>query len=161
MGTKQIQPKPEPHPYTLLPFVFDPPRKRGEPCRQRDFWHVSPSGDYGQECRLGDAFARELLGLMRERSDWTIARYVLVGMLDSRGGKHNGIEIGFLGVISQVLLHGLTVDTPPQLPPPRIISERQFAELVAAERAAKRAARAAAKRALKANAPGRDQGGRT
>ena len=103
MGAKQIEPKPEPHPCARLPFVYDPPQKRGEPYRGRNFWHVSPSGDYDQECRLGDAFARELLGFLRETGNWGIARLVLVGMMNSRGGKHNGIEIGFLGMISRVL----------------------------------------------------------
>ena len=44
MATKQNKRTPEPHPYTRLPFVFDPPNKRGEPYRLRDFWHVSPNG---------------------------------------------------------------------------------------------------------------------
>ena len=160
MATKQNKRTPEPHPYTRLPFVFDPPNKRGEPYRLRDFWHVSPNGNYNQECQLGDAFARELLGFMREQNEWDIARYVLLDMITSNGGQRSGIEVGFLGTICGVLLHGITASEPPKMRAPAMMWERQHNAEIAAERAAKRAAKAAAKLATKPNGAGDNQAGR-
>lgn len=112
MSAGQTGQTPEPHPYTLLPFVSDSP-KRGD--ANRNFWCVHPNGDYDQECRLGDALARELLGFMHEQNEWHIARYVLLGMITSNGGQRSGIEVGFLGTICRVLLHALTVSEAPTM----------------------------------------------
>jgi hypothetical protein len=88
------------HPITSLPFVFDhaPTSRRNS---KRSFWHVTPSGDYGEDCRTGSRYAVEYLRVVAEedkavyRSGGWLALIVGAMRKALADGERSGIEGDF------------------------------------------------------------------
>jgi hypothetical protein len=91
------------HPITILPFVKDAAPKSRSDLR-RSFWHVEPTGDYGEDCRIGHRYAIEYLRYeLGERESPGYLGWIVKDMPD----KFGGIEVGFLNMVGRVARHGL------------------------------------------------------
>jgi hypothetical protein len=93
---------------TTLSFVADrkkaglPPAtgRRGKRC----FWHVSPSGHYGQDWRTGEQFAIEFLGCLSSSNEATL--FNLSWIVADMPRDLSGIENGFLTIVSAAAAAG-------------------------------------------------------
>ena len=89
------------HPFESLSFVLDrAPNSRSD--KQRCFWHVEPTGDYGEECKIGQRLAIEYLRY-RQRAD-PGGHGVLGLIVRDMPPEHTGIEVGFLHIIDHAAL---------------------------------------------------------
>ena len=85
------------HPIGQLPFVSSSRAGSG-----RDFWNVRPTGDFSQDCYIGEAFGRAALAYIRQRpSDDPLPGWLLgiVAREIARKGDDSGIVTGFFGII--------------------------------------------------------------
>ncbi len=77
-----------------LPFVSD-----------QNFWNVTPTGDYQEDCRTGARYARLLVCWMREhRYDDAIPMLGLITLDMPAGEAHKGLKVGFFGEFARHLL---------------------------------------------------------
>lgn len=84
-----------PTPLDSLPFI-----KREE--NSRDFWHITPSGNYSEEYLLGVEYARQFLQYLIEYRQRQLLGWIVRDMM-----RHNtpcGIELGFMGHVALVLV---------------------------------------------------------
>lgn len=75
-----------------LPFVGRDLREAGHP---RNFWDVSPSGDYAADCETGRMYAEDCLAYMRVNASPILLKSIVMAM----PREFSGIEIGFLHVL--------------------------------------------------------------
>ena len=88
---------------TSLSFVRDAaPTDRND--RRRCFWAVTPTGDYGEDCRIGHRLAIEYLRFEREDQGGPGA---LQNIVRDMPREFTGIEIGFLSIIGRAARFGL------------------------------------------------------
>jgi hypothetical protein len=93
----------KPHPIESLPFVFDhAPKSRGNV--KRSFWHVEPTGRYGEDCKTGTGFALELLRYQRKEDTGSSHLAAIVRHMPR---DLSGIEVGFLETIGYAAQFGL------------------------------------------------------
>ena len=91
------------HPCTVLSFVAD--RKATPDCpHRRDFWAVKPTGDWGDDNLIGEAYARDALAYICRTGDLFLLGHVVSSI--ARRGSTSGIECGFFQVITEALLSG-------------------------------------------------------
>ena len=85
----------ERNPYIALPMVEDLPGKG----TGRNYWVVKRTGDYAFDCSLGEGLAT-LTGkvIARERLADAL-RAIILDMV--KHGVRDGVEVGFLGVITR------------------------------------------------------------
>jgi hypothetical protein len=82
--------------YELYPMPFFNVRKR---C----LWDVAPTGNYTADCETGHAFAIEFLKSCDGTWAWAaLVRWIIMDMIKA-GPETNGIIIGFMGPIGEVL----------------------------------------------------------
>jgi hypothetical protein len=81
-----------------LPFVRNP--KRGEKGG-RCFWSVKPSGDYGEDCAQGRAYAKLVLPLLK----YNVGPWIVSSVVDDmiKAGSRNGVVLGFVREIADQL----------------------------------------------------------
>ncbi len=67
-------------------------------------WNVAPSGNWSADCRLGRAYARETVDLVRK----TEAVHLINGIARAQlnRGLRSGIEVGYVTYIAEQLLRG-------------------------------------------------------
>ncbi len=76
-----------------LPFVSD-----------KNFWNVTPTGDYQEDCRTGVRYARLLVHWMREhRYDDGIPMLGFITLDMPAGKAHKGLKVGFFGEFARYL----------------------------------------------------------
>lgn len=84
-------------PLDMLPFVG-----RTNDNLRRDFWQVRPTGNYGDEYRLGANYASEFVHyLLRHRHQYILG-WIVRDMI--RHNNPTGLELGFMGYLSGVML---------------------------------------------------------
>jgi hypothetical protein len=77
-----------------LSFVGE--RKKPEAGKlPRCFWRVTPSGDYGADCELGQRLALEYLAF-QEAADGSSLQHIVADM----PRELTGVEVGFLTMVS-------------------------------------------------------------
>ncbi len=77
-----------------LPFVSD-----------KNFWNVTPTGDYQEDCQTGVRYARLLVHWMREHCyDDAIPMLGLITLDMPAGKAHKGLKVGFFGEFARYLL---------------------------------------------------------
>ncbi len=91
----------QPRSITTASFVVDR-KKAGLPPptgkqTKRCFWHVSPSGHYGEDCRTGEQLALEYLEC---QSSAAATGSYLSWIVADMPRDLSGIEIGFLMIVS-------------------------------------------------------------
>lgn len=88
------------HPYDRLPFVVS-----GKAGTGRNFWAPRPSGDYNDDCSLGEQYAEAAIPMMRD--DHHLLQLIVMGILE-RGDKvkDRGVVVGFFSRISRRLITG-------------------------------------------------------
>jgi len=69
---------------------------------ERDFWSVSPSGDYAHECFTGELYAYELINHIKKENFKPLLGWVIFAMQEKVG--HSGIEVGFFSVFAEIAL---------------------------------------------------------
>lgn len=91
--TKAVQRTTTVSPIASLPFVRGGPELLGKPAR--DFWHVpNGSGRWEVDYKLGQHFAGECLGIMREMGSGVALTLAVQGMVER--GSVGPTETGFL-----------------------------------------------------------------
>ena len=68
----------------------------------RNYWSVTPSGDYADDCATGRAYARDALLWMVCGDFGAMLGYIVQAM--PRGTNMGGIEIGFLQGIADAAM---------------------------------------------------------
>ena len=87
-------PQAGPRPSDDLPFVSD-----------KNFWNVTPTGDYQEDCRMGVRYARLLVHFMREHCyDDAIPILGLITLDMPAGEAHKGLKAGFFEGLARHLL---------------------------------------------------------
>jgi hypothetical protein len=75
-------------------------------------WDVKPSGNYGDDCKTGEAYAIEFLKSCDGTNGWASLLTAIVrdmigagsaGTWPDGGVRINGVVVGFMGTIGQVL----------------------------------------------------------
>ena len=95
----------KPHPVASLPFVADrSPCAEGEPPRH--FWTVTPTGDYGEDCRSGDRYALTYLRF-EAALNHNLHPFILPWIVSDMPRELTGIEIGFLTIVDAAAQHGI------------------------------------------------------
>jgi len=79
-----------------LPFVADIGKGKN---KQRTFWHVTPNGNYDDECVIGKDYARRAIAYMQEQNFTPLLGWIVLAIQDK--SNHSGIEIGFMSVIAE------------------------------------------------------------
>ena len=83
-------------------------RKRG--CGY-DYWAVTPSGNYGDDCATGRQLAQEYLAFIGKwpaNGNSTLLTCIVRGMIDQgkNGGAWSGLHVGFLSGVNS---HAMTM----------------------------------------------------
>jgi hypothetical protein len=87
-------------PFAPLLFVKDAAKA------PRDFWAVTPSGNYGLDCDAGSTLALQYLEFLAAgRGGWAILQAAVLDMIAK--GDRSGVAVGFMGVISRALAASL------------------------------------------------------
>ena len=86
---------------THLNFVHD--KGKGKK-KQRCFWHVSPNGNYGDECLIGKAYALEALQYMIDQDYPPLLNSIIQDMPPAE--QRSGIEIGFNATLAEFAMIG-------------------------------------------------------
>jgi len=83
-------------PYSALPFFASqrPTKQRPMP---RNFWKVTPTGNYERDCKTGYEFALLFLAAEEQATGGTLLPSVVADM--PRGSDLTGVEIGFLMLV--------------------------------------------------------------
>ncbi len=85
--------KARPRLFEDLPFVSD-----------KNFWNVTPTGDYQEDCRTGVRYARLLVHWMREhRYDDAIPMLGFITLDMPAGKAHKGLKVGFFEELARYL----------------------------------------------------------
>ena len=96
-----------------------PKRKKGESIyelypmpffnrKERCTWEVAPTGNYTADCETGHAFAIEFLKTCDGTWGWAaLVRWIVLDMIKA-GPETNGIIVGSMGVIGDVLAMMMT-----------------------------------------------------
>jgi hypothetical protein len=84
-----------------LPFVKDRPKKgHGRRC----FWAVKPTGKYGYDCAIGQAYARLFLPFLKYNLGIAMLGQIVLGMIERGADEHGkGLVVGFMGEIAREL----------------------------------------------------------
>jgi hypothetical protein len=97
------------------PMPFFEPRKSGG----INAWNVSPSGNYAEDCKTGNAFAIQFLKSCDKTYGWQSLLQVIVADMIRAGTdgefpngypKINGVVIGFMSVIGSAVTHSRVLD---------------------------------------------------
>ena len=81
-------------------------------------WAVQPTGDYGRDCEIGEAYAIEFLALCNGTVGWTALLPQIVadmiragpdGTWPDGGAKVNGLVVGFMGTIGRALARSVAL----------------------------------------------------
>jgi len=92
----------KPLPFPPLEFIKDQPGG----IHPRDFWAVSPSGNYDADCQTGARLAHAYITLLCEgKGGWAILMSAVQDMIAKN--DNNGLVVGFMGVISRALAASL------------------------------------------------------
>ena len=94
--------QPNPNEVTSLPFVADIGTGRS---KERSFWHVQPTGDYGTDCATGERYAHQAVMYIRLTGFRPLLGWVLFAMPNK--DTRTGIEVGFLSEVSKLLLKNI------------------------------------------------------
>ena len=97
------------HPFLELPFIKDIKKSEvKEKGQLRNFWSVSPTGDYTEDCITGAEYALTFLECLKTNPDkYNVPlQWIIFDMPKDRAEGRSGIEVGFLSVLSEALLSG-------------------------------------------------------
>lgn len=86
---------------TDLSFVRQIEEGRKRICGY-NYWAVQPTGQYGNDCLTGKKLAYEYLEFLATGRAFPL-QWILE---DMRHQQHNGIEVGFLGTVTNVAAFG-------------------------------------------------------
>src|SRR3954447_25469775 len=79
-----------------LPFV-----KRRRNGAGFHYWNVKPTGNYGQDCAIGNQLARLILPHLKYHGGISLLGSIVVDMMRTKQPeKHRGVIIGFMSEIS-------------------------------------------------------------
>jgi hypothetical protein len=88
------------HPYDRLPFVTCPKDGTG-----RNFWAPRPTGDYNEDCCLGEQYAEAVIPMLRD--DHNLLGLIVVSiMAHGDDARDRGVVVGFMLRISKRLIVG-------------------------------------------------------
>jgi hypothetical protein len=91
-----------PHPVSALPFVRTATEdEKAAGAAPRDFWAVSPSGDYATDCGTGAHYASLAVDYMSATRSPHMLGWVVADMMALQR-SHSGIEVGFASVFSRL-----------------------------------------------------------
>lgn len=91
------------NPVAALPFVASRAETPDDP-RRRDFWSVKPTGRWGDDNLIGEAYARDALDYICRTGDLFLLGHIAISI--AKRGSTSGIEVGFFQVITEALLSG-------------------------------------------------------
>jgi hypothetical protein len=90
----------EDHPIARLSFVKTLDRVREGPSGRpsgRCFWNVTPSGNYTEDCIIGEKLALEYLAYEEAHTD---VGTILAWIVGDMPQKHTGVEVSFLIMVA-------------------------------------------------------------
>lgn len=67
----------------------------------RSFWSVTPTSDYGKDCKTGRQLAMQVINYLNQENFTPIINWTLSQMIEK--GEISGIEIGFFSTIAERL----------------------------------------------------------
>lgn len=82
-----------------LPFVAT-----ASDGRILSYWHVTPRGDWCEDCRIGREYADLFVEFMRDGDRPFLLQRVMEDLV--RSGKKSGVEVGFLHWMSVLAIRG-------------------------------------------------------
>ena len=111
-----------PHSDDNLPFIT---RRKPKGKGGYDYWDVTPSGNYGQDCEAGTALAGEYLAYIGANPTYgnaTLLTCIVREMIDhaKEGRPWTGLHVGFLAEVNRYAMIAAHAVTPPQPARPKL-----------------------------------------
>ena len=80
-----------------LPFIKAKGRRSGGGL---DYWSVTTTGSYAEDCLLGDRYAEQFLALTPTNGHFALLGWIVESMIEN-GPAAKGVRIGFMARVSR------------------------------------------------------------
>lgn len=111
-AAKPAKAEPKANPDVPLPFVNRTGAKNGQDSglhgNGAKYWDVTPSGNWAEDCAVGDEYARLFINAIRKNDDGRpLVSWIVRDMV--HGGRFSGVEAGFIQRLGRSSTPGLAV----------------------------------------------------